>query len=100
MYVCIIQMEDKAAVAALRAARRMPPPAWEFVRAILGESQADPGVYIHSFCEADVWRRWTPRDDEEPSDSEGDDPDDFTEDDGQGPEVPLLDEDAGMEDAA
>jgi hypothetical protein len=97
MYVCIIQMADDKAVAALRAARRLPPPAWEFIRAILGQSQADPGVYMHSCCGADVWQ-WAPRDDEEPSDLVPDDPDGLPENNDQGQDVPPLGTATGSED--
>ena len=62
MYVCIIRIEDSKAVAAIRAARRLPPEVWQVIRELLGEFPAasdDNSTY--SFPHIDPWQ-WAPSD--------------------------------------
>jgi hypothetical protein len=65
MYVCIIKMADDKAVAAILAARRLSPEAWQVIAELLGESPIFNDADTHSFG-MEAWH-WAPPDDGEAS---------------------------------
>jgi hypothetical protein len=67
MYICIIKMEDDKAVAALRAARRLPPEAWDVIAELLAEVPAYSDANAHS-SGMEAWH-WAPPDDGEAPES-------------------------------